>query len=132
VVCLFFDFCENIANLRSGGSSRLSTYKSSVQAGPAAAPVGWNAIGCLTDAGTRTFDGYTFSSAKMNYTLCATTCGSKGYNFAGVSYGRECYCGNTQRSTAKVVATTDCNVACAGDMYSKVSGPAKPVLPLQS
>jgi len=58
----------------------------------------------------------------MNYTLCATTCGSKGYNYAGVSYGRECYCGSSQRSTAKLVASSDCNVACAGDMYSKCGG----------
>jgi len=100
----------------------LTTYKSNIQAGPAAAPAGWSSIGCLTDAGTRTFDGYSFTSSKMTYALCATTCGSKGFNFAGVSYGRECYCGNQQRSTAKVVSNSDCNVACAGDIYSKCGG----------
>lgn len=100
----------------------MTTYKSNIQAGPAAAPAGWSSIGCLTDGGTRTFDGYSFTSSKMTYALCATTCGSKGFNFAGVSYGRECYCGNTQRAAAKLVANTDCNVACAGDMYSKCGG----------
>jgi hypothetical protein len=121
VVRVFLTF-RGILLISSGGSSRLSTYKSNIQAGPAPAPSGWKELGCLTDGGARTFDGYSFTSSKMNYTLCATTCGSKGYNYAGVSYGRECYCGNTQRATAKLVASTDCNVACAGDMYSKCGG----------
>lgn len=113
--------CKGNANQTCGGPSRLTTYKSNIQATAAGVPSGWSALGCLTDSGSaRTFDGYRFSSDSMNYTLCTSTCASRGFNFAGIQYGRECYCGNTQGGST--AATSDCSMSCAGDMYSKCGG----------
>ena len=112
--------CKGDATQLCGGSSRISTYKSNIQAGPAPAPAGWTAIGCLTDSGNpRTLDGYRFTSDSMNYTMCTSTCQQKGYNYAGVQYGRECYCSNTVNAASSVAATEQCSVACPGDLYSK-------------
>lgn len=113
--------CKGNKDQLCGGPTRLTTYKSNIQATAAGAPAGWTAVGCLTDSGnSRTFDGYRFASDNMNYTVCTSACASRGFNFAGIQYGRECYCGNTQGGST--AATSDCSMNCAGDMYSKCGG----------
>jgi hypothetical protein len=56
----------------------------------------------------------------MTTKLCAEKCWA--YNYAGVEYGRECWCGNTLNlqgdtgaTAAKNVTDTQCSFLCPGD-----------------
>uniref|UniRef100_A0A673IYU7 WSC domain-containing protein 1-like n=1 Tax=Sinocyclocheilus rhinocerous TaxID=307959 RepID=A0A673IYU7_9TELE len=72
-------------------------------------------IGCfLDDAKDRTLKGMVFYDfRKMTSTLCQDTCTESGYQFAGLEYGSECYCGN--RITSARMKEEECNLDCKGE-----------------
>eukprot|EP01064_Diplonema_japonicum_P024550 TRINITY_DN3514_c0_g1_i1.p1 TRINITY_DN3514_c0_g1~~TRINITY_DN3514_c0_g1_i1.p1 ORF type:complete len:666 (+),score=165.37 TRINITY_DN3514_c0_g1_i1:68-1999(+) len=45
---------------------------------------------------------------------CANLCTAAGHAYAGVEYGKECWCGSSVEGSKKTVST-DCNVPCTGD-----------------
>jgi hypothetical protein len=49
----------------------------------------------------------------MTYASCAAFC--SGYNYFGVEYGSECYCGDSFTNPTDTVPETDCSLACSGD-----------------
>uniref|UniRef100_A0A673HKX5 WSC domain-containing protein 1-like n=1 Tax=Sinocyclocheilus rhinocerous TaxID=307959 RepID=A0A673HKX5_9TELE len=71
-------------------------------------------IGCfLDDAKDRALKGMVFYDfRKMTSTLCQDTCTESGYQFAGLEYGSECYCGN--RITSARMKEEGCNLDCKG------------------
>ncbi|XP_050537386.1 uncharacterized protein LOC126903300 isoform X2 [Daktulosphaira vitifoliae] len=46
---------------------------------------------------------------------CSEICFKKGYVYAGVTYGLECWCGNQRPSKTSVVENSNCDVRCSGD-----------------
>uniref|UniRef100_A0A671KLY7 WSC domain-containing protein 1-like n=1 Tax=Sinocyclocheilus anshuiensis TaxID=1608454 RepID=A0A671KLY7_9TELE len=72
-------------------------------------------IGCfLDDAKDRTLKGMVFYDfRKMTSTLCQDTCTESGYQFAGLEYGSECYCGN--RISSARMKEEECNLDCKGE-----------------
>ena len=57
---------------------------------------------------------------------CANLCQSKGYRYAGVEYGDECYCGTGFAPGGAAPALADpaeCNMRCAGSYYYTCGGP---------
>uniref|UniRef100_A0A672MYD5 WSC domain containing 1 n=1 Tax=Sinocyclocheilus grahami TaxID=75366 RepID=A0A672MYD5_SINGR len=72
-------------------------------------------IGCfLDDAKDRALKGMVFYDfRKMTNTLCQDTCTESGYQFAGLEYGSECYCGN--RITSARMKEEGCNLDCKGE-----------------
>lgn len=80
-----------------------------------ALPAEWRYSGCYTDeTNPRTLhaDGYTDDS--MTESTCITYCNGKGYSFAGIEYGRECYCDNRILDTGSLKADSECSFACPG------------------
>ncbi|KAJ9093587.1 hypothetical protein QFC20_007097 [Naganishia adeliensis] len=71
-------------------------------------------LGCYVDSNPRILPDYSFKSASMTPLLCQSTCMSKGYSFAGVSYGSECYCGSDAPVTTAKTSDADCQQKCAG------------------
>ncbi|KAG8984692.1 hypothetical protein FRB90_005156, partial [Tulasnella sp. 427] len=57
-----------------------------------------------------------YSSSTNTQDYCVAQCDTKGYTYAGVEYGVECWCGNTLNNGQ---VTTNCNMACAGDSAQK-------------
>ncbi|GJJ16009.1 hypothetical protein Clacol_010288 [Clathrus columnatus] len=52
----------------------------------------------------------------MTIPSCIDFCISGGFDFAGVEFGRECYCDTIIHSPASIVSNaTDCEVPCSGD-----------------
>ena len=113
-----------------GGSNAVSMFensafvaaanKQSVSVSNAGATASYKYVGCYTDAGgnRRTLANYSFSDAKMTAELCAATCFSKGFSWAGTEYANECYCGSSGISNGATVAPggdSDCSMRCAGD-----------------
>lgn len=82
-------------------------------------------IGCfLDDAKDRALKGMVFYDfRKMTSTLCQDTCTESGYQYAGLEYGSECYCGN--RVTSARMKEEECNLDCKGEKGSICGGVAR-------
>ncbi|XP_072547673.1 sialate:O-sulfotransferase 1 [Salminus brasiliensis] len=82
-------------------------------------------IGCfLDDAKDRALKGMVFYDfRKMTSTLCQDTCTESGYQYAGLEYGSECYCGN--RITSARMKEEECNLDCKGEKGSICGGVAR-------
>lgn len=82
---------------------------------------GWSYIGCANDSATaRTLDGPTTmysagASDTMDVSQCLDFC--KGYTYAGLEYGEQCYCSNTLPQASAPVAGLlgQCNMPCKGN-----------------
>ena len=46
---------------------------------------------------------------------CISLCRKKGFNYAGVQFGAECFCGNTAPPTSELAPAGDCKMPCTGD-----------------
>ena len=46
------------------------------------------------DVKNRVLNGYYFSSEEMTVEFCIATCSEMGYDYAGLEWNIECYCGN--------------------------------------
>ena len=79
-------------------------------------------LGCFQDnpsadpEGTRDRDlnGHAFESDDMTPDLCVAECKSRNFAFAGVQYGRWCFCGDSYGGVGTAPAS-ECGMACAGD-----------------
>jgi len=84
-----------------------------------AALTDWKYNGCWTDTAPRQLNGATYTSSSMTPSSCVTFCSTKGYNFAGVEYANECYCGYALKSASTLKQDTECNMSCSGDADQK-------------
>jgi len=110
-----------------GGSGRLELYNStsapSVPSGPTQpAKVGtWTLVGCQTEGSQdRALSGKSYAADGMTLESCTTFCA--GYAFAGVEYGRECYCGNGFGAGSVGAPADQCAMKCAGDTTTLCGG----------
>ncbi|WWC71473.1 uncharacterized protein I206_105431 [Kwoniella pini CBS 10737] len=79
--------------------------------------------GCYADQSSpRLLSGANTESTSMTPSTCQTFCSGKGYSLAGVSYGKQCYCGNSIDSTKKQSSETGCSYACTGNSALKCGG----------
>lgn len=79
-------------------------------------------VGCYTDSlGSRTLNGPWSSTDTMTYDECAVFC--NGYDYFGLEYGSQCYCGLNIRSSGSKTAEADCSMPCAGDASAICGGP---------
>ncbi|KAF8437730.1 WSC domain-containing protein [Terfezia claveryi] len=85
-------------------------------------PVGdanFDYYGCYTDkVGARVLAAWGIpASGTMTIQKCLTGCSQ--FEFAGLEYGKECWCGNTLSSTSLLRPDSECKMACAGDATQK-------------
>jgi hypothetical protein len=105
-----------------GGSSRLSVYNYTAYTPPMLVP-SVNAVktyklqGCYTEPnGARALPNYSFSnSTAMTAEYCVSGCQQKGYTWAGMEYGQECWCANALNANSVKVADGQCNMLCPGN-----------------
>lgn len=98
-------------------TSTTSTTAAPTATGPAVKETvgNWDFQGCYMETETgRALSGKTLAQDLMTLEMCGEFCA--GFNYFGVEYGRECYCGNTLRE-GSVPATNqkDCSFLCPGD-----------------
>ncbi len=80
-------------------------------------PTGWRERGCYADANASVMDKLVSpegGDAKLTVTTCEDGCYRKGYKFAGVENGNQCWCSS---SIAGEWASDqkECNMPCSGD-----------------
>ncbi|KAI0754011.1 hypothetical protein C8Q80DRAFT_1093669 [Daedaleopsis nitida] len=117
--------CAGNENEICGGPQRLTllTTANPGAAQPSLLPLGWSSAGCVSDASARALTGYSFANDAMTVYSCLATCASKGFSMGGLEFGRECYCGNSiQNKQGSPLATSQCNMICAGDKTQTCGG----------
>ena len=72
-------------------------------------------LGCFTDtdAAHRALAADFKGDDTMTVEMCAEYCSA--YQFFGIEYGRECYCGNERDAGSLTAPDADCSFACPGD-----------------
>ncbi|TFK36071.1 glycosyl hydrolase family 71-domain-containing protein [Crucibulum laeve] len=143
--------CAGKASDICGGGNRISIYSSTGAAptssatttptatSPTATSTSFSYYGCVAEGTTgsrRALTSASFSQSNMTPQVCQTLCA--GYQYAGVEYGSECYCGNTltnNGATGAVIPASNCASSCSGDasqvcgggwimsVYSKAAAP---------
>ncbi|KAG8752026.1 hypothetical protein FRC14_007434 [Serendipita sp. 396] len=63
------------------------------------------------------------SGDQMTVQKCIDGCAAAGYSWAGVEYGRECYCDNLSIPPTQSEDMNDCNMPCTGDATQYCGGP---------
>merc|ERR1712215_194976 len=53
---------------------------------------------------------------------CKKLCANKKFQFAGVQFGYECFCGNEAPSGDRITQQPECNFKCIGDWSKKCGG----------
>lgn len=103
--------CPGDASETCGAGNRLDVYKNEAYApaGPAALQ-GSSYVGCFVDGGPRVLPSSSIASDDMTAAKCQANCA--GFEYFGVEYGRECYCGND--APTQTAPETDCSFPCAG------------------
>ncbi|KIY62070.1 glycoside hydrolase family 71 protein [Cylindrobasidium torrendii FP15055 ss-10] len=102
-----------------------STTATTVTTSSSSSPT-WTSQGCIAEGTTgsrRALNGINTSSDNMTPTICQAFCA--GYDYAGVEYGRECYCGNTltnNGASGLVADAASCDVHCSADSSAACGG----------
>jgi len=76
---------------------------------------------CVVDDGSRLLDHY-ISISGLTPQLCRDQCSAKGFIFAGLQYGGQCFCGNTPPPKSRLAPIKQCSYACSGDKGLKCGG----------
>ncbi|KAK4996850.1 hypothetical protein LTR66_003637 [Elasticomyces elasticus] len=104
-----------------------------VAAVPAAVPSAKNYLGCAKDlvGGVRTLSGDSTSGSTMTVEICAAYCAAGnngyGYNYYGLEYSSQCFCGNTLPPMLNLTSTPSngtCSQRCAGNTTEICGGPS--------
>ncbi|EON63806.1 hypothetical protein W97_03034 [Coniosporium apollinis CBS 100218] len=113
--------CPGDSSALCGAGNRLQMYYSSDSTKASADPAvvqqsgNYEYYGCVVDPGKPRALSVLSSSDSMTVELCLATAEAKGYQWAGVEYGRECWMGNTLDPAATLAtAASQCNMACKG------------------
>jgi len=109
--------CPGNAVETCGGANRLSVYKNTNA--PAYKPCvkGFSYLGCMKEVTGRLLKGKGTSSSNMTPEVCTSYCQAQNFKYAGIEYGRECYCANSFTGSSAQPATIDeakCSMPCSG------------------
>lgn len=72
---------------------------------------------CVADKSSRLLSVRIANGNTVTATSCVASCDLKGYEYAGVEGGRECWCGNFLEIAGGAGKSVNvCNMACLGDL----------------
>ncbi|XP_069970502.1 xylosyltransferase oxt [Penaeus vannamei] len=73
-------------------------------------------MGCFIDSReSRILRGHATQLKRNSPSICCDICYQRGYVYAGVQYGKECFCGNEELPVKLKAAESFCNMPCSGD-----------------
>ncbi|KAK3105890.1 hypothetical protein FSP39_007994 [Pinctada imbricata] len=105
--------CSGNRNQKCGGSWRISVYRTNNIEKDLY-------VGCFVDKYSRILPDMTIYQ-KNSIALCLATCKEKNATYAGVEYGKECFCGNLMKNYP-LRPDSECDMACSGNRYQKCGG----------
>nr|XP_019007470.1 uncharacterized protein I206_07728 [Kwoniella pini CBS 10737]OCF46251.1 hypothetical protein I206_07728 [Kwoniella pini CBS 10737] len=106
--------------------SALSTLSADLTTAPLVLPTGWAAAStaCIAEPSSgKALTGARWADNSMTVNVCLSYCQNKGFIYAGIEYGRECYCGNSLVNGASLdKSSTGCTKTCASDSLHTCGG----------
>ncbi|CAO1626462.1 unnamed protein product [Jaminaea pallidilutea] len=120
--------CPDDPTQLCGGPSRLSVWSTMLpsqrpQTQTVQKASNFSYLGCYVDSGAaRTLSGASSASDSMTVEMCAATCAN--YQYMGLEYTRECFCGNSL-TTATAANATDCGLICSGNSSEFCGGSSR-------
>ncbi|KAJ7855535.1 hypothetical protein B0H13DRAFT_2577647 [Mycena leptocephala] len=94
-----------------GGVNAIDIYEAVV--GPCVTP--WTYRGCYSDnVSARILNGYGGTFSTNSVASCQTTCLNRGYAYAGVEDGSQCFCASSIGSSGTLQGETHCQTPCSG------------------
>lgn len=88
-------------------------------------PTGYSLTGCIAEGTSgRALTGASFSNNNMTRGVCVSWCADRGFPYAGVEFGRECYCDTQLRNGASTTTIDDsqCSIQCANNVNENCGG----------
>ncbi|KAF1924541.1 heme peroxidase, partial [Didymella exigua CBS 183.55] len=105
----------------SAGVSSSSTSTSWSTPTPSTPAIQLDYQGCFTEpSNARALAPAELKNDDMTIESCAAFCNP--YQFFGLEYGRECYCGNAQNAKSVAASASDCKMPCKGDSTQTCGG----------
>eukprot|EP00903_Cladosiphon_okamuranus_P018657 g17172.t1 len=77
-------------------------------------------LGCWADDSVRVFSAPFTSTSDNTPESCQATC--SGYEYFGLQYGKECFCGEADEDHTVYGASTGCTLACSGEYFLSTCG----------
>ncbi|WWD21023.1 hypothetical protein CI109_105504 [Kwoniella shandongensis] len=127
--------CSGASDLTCGGPASLNLYANSNAVSqlssdwttkPVVLPEGWSAASspCVQEGTTgRALASARTSGKEMTVGKCLAFCGNAGWQWAGLEYSSECYCGDYLANGASLSSTSDrCTMTCSGDSSTTCGG----------
>ncbi|TDZ35465.1 WSC domain-containing protein [Colletotrichum spinosum] len=112
-----------------GAGSRLSVYNNTIPSKPPAGPQhattagDYTFLGCQTEGTSgRALRGASYASDDMSTAACAAFCAKGSWQYMGLEYGRECYCGDATNAGSVPALLKECNMQCAGNKTEYCGG----------
>ncbi|KAK6507971.1 hypothetical protein TWF481_006391 [Arthrobotrys musiformis] len=113
--------CAGDSSIKCGGRDRINiyTFDTSIE-GREEPDVGnddiqYSSLGCYQEPTSGKALTKVFSTGSMTHELCLYYCWRMAATYAGLEYGRECWCGSVLNPDATPASAGSCNVPCAGD-----------------
>ncbi|KAI0124064.1 WSC domain-containing protein [Xylariales sp. AK1849] len=114
--------CKGNNKQLCGGNARMSIFNSTTFAAPKPpSTVGsWTYESCYMEPQYgRALGTLVKADDSMTISMCTTACQSAGFNYAGLEYGRECWCGATKPNDLEDASdpscAMQCDMLCGGD-----------------
>lgn len=116
-----------------GGNSYISLFvdTNGTETGPPTPPGvnpgvdGYGSIGCYTEATNGRALPNGANTDKKTVAKCVDACKVGSYEYAGVEYGGECWCGNAFSAGAVPAPIADCNMLCNDNATEYCGGPSR-------
>jgi hypothetical protein len=79
--------------------------------------------GCYSDsASARTLTTRVSLPGLVRVSDCTNACAAQGFQYAGLEFGQECYCGASIQNGGQPIADKSCNMACTADKTQYCGG----------
>ncbi|KAL7413969.1 glycosyl hydrolase family 71-domain-containing protein [Mrakia frigida] len=108
--------------ITSSRSSSTSSSTSTTSSAATLAAGSWAYSGCYLDANIRTLPSYSFTSTSMTIDTCQVGCLARGYVFAGLEAGWECWCASNIAPSGTKLSDSVCATSCYGNPLSWCGG----------
>ncbi|KAK8030120.1 WSC domain-containing protein [Apiospora rasikravindrae] len=123
--------CKGNKNQMCGGNARVSVFNNTAFKGPqplkTVAGTSWQYVSCFMEPlYGRALTTLVKADDRMTIPMCTSACQGAGFAFAGLEYGRECWCGATRSAdledASDPMCAMQCDMPCGGDAATICGG----------
>lgn len=117
--------CKGNPDELCGAGNRLNVFTNGDSAPTTLPQAGdYKSLGCYSDSpSARTLTTRMSLNGNVRVSDCTSACKAAGFQYAGLEYGSECYCGSSIQNGGHLIDDSSCNMACTADHTQLCGGP---------